>query len=92
MASPARDLCGIGSLRDGHRNGFLTILSNSQILSFLFLQEFLFILQATHVTYRQCGMPQNEATDGDKNIRWTLARDENLNFIAAHWADLHSLL
>ncbi|KAL7197304.1 hypothetical protein ACSBR2_019900 [Camellia fascicularis] len=34
----------------------------------------------------------NEATDGDKNIRWTLARDENLNFIAAHWADLHSPL
>ncbi|KAL7225125.1 hypothetical protein ACSBR1_020433 [Camellia fascicularis] len=34
----------------------------------------------------------NEATDGDKNIRWTLARDENLNFIAAHWADLHSHL
>ncbi|XP_028061466.1 uncharacterized protein LOC114264928 [Camellia sinensis] len=34
----------------------------------------------------------NEATDGEKNIRWTLARDENLNFIAAHWADLHSLL
>ncbi|XP_031257706.1 uncharacterized protein LOC116115720 [Pistacia vera] len=34
---------------------------------------------------------QNQATDGEK-VRWTLARDENFNFRAAHWADLHSLL
>ncbi|XP_051151200.1 uncharacterized protein LOC127265453 [Andrographis paniculata] len=33
---------------------------------------------------------QNEATDGNKNR--VLTRDENLNFRAAHWSDLHSLL
>ncbi|GMH07007.1 hypothetical protein Nepgr_008847 [Nepenthes gracilis] len=35
---------------------------------------------------------QNQATDGEKKISWTLARDENFNFRAAHWADLHALL
>ncbi|KAF7150775.1 hypothetical protein RHSIM_Rhsim02G0193100 [Rhododendron simsii] len=35
---------------------------------------------------------QNEATDGDNNINWTLTRDENFSFRAAHWVDLHSLL
>lgn len=34
---------------------------------------------------------QNQAVQG-KKIRGTLARDENLNFRAAHWADLHDLL
>ncbi|KAL6313074.1 hypothetical protein AAG906_006616 [Vitis piasezkii] len=34
---------------------------------------------------------QNQAIDG-KKIRGTLTRDENLNFRAAHWADLHGLL
>ncbi|KAI3468299.1 hypothetical protein Pfo_024962 [Paulownia fortunei] len=33
-----------------------------------------------------------QATDGDKKITWTLIRDENFNFRAVHWADLHSLL
>ncbi|KAF3447185.1 hypothetical protein FNV43_RR12365 [Rhamnella rubrinervis] len=35
---------------------------------------------------------QNEATDGEKKVRRTLARDEQFNFRAAHWADLHGLL
>ncbi|KAL6985324.1 hypothetical protein U1Q18_018700 [Sarracenia purpurea var. burkii] len=35
---------------------------------------------------------QNQATDNEKNISWALTRDENFNFRAAHWADLHSLL
>ncbi|XAR70931.1 hypothetical protein NMG60_11027975 [Bertholletia excelsa] len=35
---------------------------------------------------------QNQATDAEKNIRWTLTRDENFNLRAAHWADLHGLL
>ncbi|XP_052210080.1 FAD-dependent monooxygenase dpchE isoform X2 [Diospyros lotus] len=34
----------------------------------------------------------NQATDGEKKVSWTLTRDENFNFRAAHWADLHSLL
>ncbi|CAL5321469.1 unnamed protein product [Camellia sinensis] len=34
----------------------------------------------------------NQATDGEKKISWTLTRDENFNFRAAHWADLQSLL
>ncbi|CAI9784814.1 unnamed protein product [Fraxinus pennsylvanica] len=33
-----------------------------------------------------------QATDWDKKITRTLTRDENFNFRAAHWADLHSLL
>ncbi|KAK2987370.1 hypothetical protein RJ640_007057, partial [Escallonia rubra] len=35
---------------------------------------------------------QNQVTDGEKKISWTLTRDENFNFRAAHWADLHGLL
>ncbi|KAF5743288.1 hypothetical protein HS088_TW09G01354 [Tripterygium wilfordii] len=35
---------------------------------------------------------QNQATDGEKKVSWVLAIDENFNFRAAHWADLHSLL
>lgn len=35
---------------------------------------------------------QNQATDSEKKISWTLTRDENFNFRAAYWADLHGLL
>ncbi|KAA8525362.1 hypothetical protein F0562_007220 [Nyssa sinensis] len=35
---------------------------------------------------------QNQATDSEKKISWTLTRDENFNFRAGHWADLHGLL
>ncbi|GAV70538.1 FAD_binding_3 domain-containing protein [Cephalotus follicularis] len=35
---------------------------------------------------------QNQATDGDKKVSWTLTRHESFNFRAAHWADLHGLL
>ncbi|KAG1335536.1 6-hydroxynicotinate 3-monooxygenase [Cocos nucifera] len=34
----------------------------------------------------------NRATDSEKKISWTLTRDENFNFRAAHWTDLHSIL
>ncbi|KAE8056420.1 hypothetical protein FH972_013195 [Carpinus fangiana] len=34
----------------------------------------------------------NQATDSEKKVSWTLARDENFNFRAALWADLHGLL
>lgn len=35
---------------------------------------------------------QNQVTDIDKKTNWTLTRDEEFNFRAAHWADLHGLL
>ncbi|XP_061356275.1 uncharacterized protein LOC133300715 [Gastrolobium bilobum] len=35
---------------------------------------------------------QNEATDSEKKVSWTLTRDESFNFRAAHWTDLHGLL
>ncbi|XP_031373809.1 FAD-dependent monooxygenase ptmM-like isoform X2 [Punica granatum] len=35
---------------------------------------------------------QNEATDPEKKVSWTLTRDEDFSFRAAHWADLHGLL
>ncbi|KAF8370206.1 hypothetical protein HHK36_031758 [Tetracentron sinense] len=35
---------------------------------------------------------QTQATDAENKINWTLIRDENFNFRAAHWADLHGLL
>ncbi|KAE8705922.1 Acyl-CoA N-acyltransferases (NAT) superfamily protein [Hibiscus syriacus] len=35
---------------------------------------------------------QNQATDGVTKESWTLTRDEEFNFRAAHWADLHGLL
>ncbi|KAK6273147.1 hypothetical protein POUND7_010230 [Theobroma cacao] len=35
---------------------------------------------------------QNQATDSATKMSWTLTRDEEFNFRAAHWADLHGLL
>ncbi|XP_004513450.1 uncharacterized protein [Cicer arietinum] len=35
---------------------------------------------------------QNQVTDSEKKVNWTLTRDESFNFTAAHWADLHGLL
>ncbi|KAI4316282.1 hypothetical protein L6164_024277 [Bauhinia variegata] len=35
---------------------------------------------------------QNLATDSEKKVYWTLTRDEDFNFRAAHWADLHGIL
>ena len=35
---------------------------------------------------------QNQATDSEKKVSWTLTRDDNFNFRTAHWADLHGLL
>ncbi|CAI9094468.1 OLC1v1030214C1 [Oldenlandia corymbosa var. corymbosa] len=35
---------------------------------------------------------QNQATDAEKKISWTLTRDSNFNFRAAHWADLYRIL
>ncbi|ESR63770.1 hypothetical protein CICLE_v10010356mg [Citrus x clementina] len=35
---------------------------------------------------------QNRAVDQEKNICRILARDENFNYLQAHWTDLHSLI
>lgn len=35
---------------------------------------------------------QNRATDSGNKTSKTLTRDENFNFRAVHWADLHSML
>ncbi|KAL3746632.1 hypothetical protein ACJRO7_015574 [Eucalyptus globulus] len=35
---------------------------------------------------------QNNATDGEKKVSRVLTRDEEFNFRAAHWTDLHGLL
>ncbi|OMO80646.1 Monooxygenase, FAD-binding protein [Corchorus olitorius] len=35
---------------------------------------------------------QNQATDSATKVSWTLARDEEINFRSAHWADIHGLL
>ena len=35
---------------------------------------------------------QNRAVDREKNICRVLARDENFNYLQAHWTDLHSLI
>lgn len=35
---------------------------------------------------------QNQVTDSENKVSWTLTRDESFNFRAAHWADLHGLL
>ncbi|KAL7187482.1 hypothetical protein ACSBR1_037540 [Camellia fascicularis] len=52
-------------------------------------------IQQSHLLHSSTlplSIDQNQATDGEKKISWTLTRDENFNFRAAHWADLHSLL
>ncbi|MBA0783147.1 hypothetical protein Gotri_000914, partial [Gossypium trilobum] len=35
---------------------------------------------------------QNQASDSSTKVNWTLTRDEEFKFRAAHWADLHGLL
>ncbi|KAL3844117.1 hypothetical protein ACJIZ3_001520 [Penstemon smallii] len=45
-----------------------------------------------HLNTLPLTIDQNQAIDGDEKISRTLARDENFNFRAAYWADLHSLV
>ncbi|CDP04812.1 unnamed protein product [Coffea canephora] len=48
--------------------------------------------QLLHNSTLPLTIDQNQATDGEKKISWTLTRDENFNFRAAYWTDLYSLL
>ncbi|GMH07008.1 hypothetical protein Nepgr_008848 [Nepenthes gracilis] len=61
-------------------------------LSFSIIQSWLPQPDLLHNATVPLTIDQNQATDGEKKISWTLARDENFNFRAAHWADLHALL
>ncbi|KAI3468300.1 hypothetical protein Pfo_024963 [Paulownia fortunei] len=56
------------------------------------IQSWLKQPQILELTTLPLTIDQNQATDGDKKINWMLTRDENFNFRAAYWSDLHSLL
>ncbi|OMO80645.1 Monooxygenase, FAD-binding protein [Corchorus olitorius] len=45
-----------------------------------------------HQTTLPLTIDQNQATDSATKVSWTLTRDEEFHFRAAHWADLHGLL
>lgn len=45
-----------------------------------------------HNTTLPLTIDQNQAMDCEKRVSWTLTRDEEFNFRAAYWADLHGLL
>ncbi|XVE98554.1 hypothetical protein REPUB_Repub03eG0115900 [Reevesia pubescens] len=45
-----------------------------------------------HQTTLPLSIDQNQTTDSITKVSWTLTRDEEFNFRAAHWADLHGLL
>ncbi|XP_077211604.1 FAD-dependent monooxygenase sdgC-like [Tasmannia lanceolata] len=57
-----------------------------------FLQSWLSHPHLLHHVTMPLALDQNQATDSEKKISWTLTRDESFNFRAAHWADLHALL
>lgn len=48
------------------------------------------IFQLEHITLNY--HLQNRATDGETKESWELTRDDEFNFRAAHWFDLHGLL
>ncbi|XP_010254282.1 PREDICTED: uncharacterized protein LOC104595300 [Nelumbo nucifera] len=57
-----------------------------------FIDSWLHQPHLLHNTTLPLTIDQNQVTDGEKKISWTLARDEDFNFRAAHWAGLHGLL
>lgn len=59
-----------------HLDDFLHLKIKSKLFLLIFFQVLL----------------QNQATYGEEKISRALTRDDNFNFRAAHWADLHSLL
>ncbi|KAI5393853.1 hypothetical protein KIW84_060812 [Lathyrus oleraceus] len=48
--------------------------------------------QFIHNTTFPLTIDQNQVTDSEKKVNWTLTRDESFNFRASHWADLHGVL
>ncbi|KAJ1438253.1 hypothetical protein SESBI_03153 [Sesbania bispinosa] len=61
-------------------------------LSQRIIQSWLPQPQLLHNTTMPLTIDQNQATNSEKKVTWTLTRDENYNYRAAHWADLHGLL
>ncbi|XP_043723265.1 FAD-dependent monooxygenase ltmM [Telopea speciosissima] len=57
-----------------------------------FIQLWLDQPQLFHHSTLPLSVDQNKATDSQKKINWTLSRDDNFNFRAAHWVHLHGLL
>ncbi|XP_042515131.1 6-hydroxynicotinate 3-monooxygenase isoform X2 [Macadamia integrifolia] len=57
-----------------------------------FIQSWLDQPQLFHDSTLPLSVDQNKATDSEKKISWTLTRDDNFNFRAAHWVHLHGLL
>ncbi|KAF3669690.1 putative V-type proton ATPase 21 kDa proteolipid subunit-like [Capsicum annuum] len=49
-------------------------------------------LYLVFVVWKGKKLGANQATDGETKVSRTLTRDENFNFRAAYWADLHKLL
>ncbi|XP_058074604.1 uncharacterized protein LOC131223273 [Magnolia sinica] len=58
----------------------------------LFLHSWLASPDLLHTSTIPLEIDQNQVTDSEKKISWTLTRDESFNFRAAHWSELHSLL
>uniref|UniRef100_A0A2N9IIS1 FAD-binding domain-containing protein n=1 Tax=Fagus sylvatica TaxID=28930 RepID=A0A2N9IIS1_FAGSY len=56
------------------------------------IQSWLHNPQLLHSSTLPLTIDLNQATDSEKKVSWTLTRDENFNFRAAYWTDLHSLL
>ncbi|XP_039166443.1 6-hydroxynicotinate 3-monooxygenase-like [Eucalyptus grandis] len=48
--------------------------------------------QRLHDATLPLAVDQNNATDGEKKVSRVLTRDEEFNFRAAHWTELHGLL
>ncbi|XP_027332154.1 uncharacterized protein LOC113847330 [Abrus precatorius] len=61
-------------------------------LSQLIIESWLPQPQFLHNITVPLAIDQNQATDSEKKVSWTLVRNESFNFRAAHWADLHGLL
>ncbi|XP_062097442.1 uncharacterized protein LOC133803417 [Humulus lupulus] len=48
--------------------------------------------QLLHNSTLPLTIDQNQATDSEKKVSWTLTRDDEYNFRAAYWADLHGIV
>ncbi|XP_030962144.1 uncharacterized protein LOC115983570 [Quercus lobata] len=61
-------------------------------LSQRFIQSWLDDPELLYSSTLPLTIDMNQARDSEKEVSWTLTRDDNFNFRAAHWADLHGLL
>ncbi|CAN6583614.1 unnamed protein product [Malus baccata var. baccata] len=61
-------------------------------LSLRLIQSWIQDPELLHQTTLPFTIDQNDAIDGEKKVKGTLTRDEELNCRAGHWGDLHALL